>query len=219
MEPQVFVGNPDSSIPLVVVYWAVLYLWAGSEFFLGWRLTRRKSKAAVDSDAGSKWILIASIWLGVAVGIGLAVAVPSLAIQHDRHLLFWIGITIAVASMALRWDSIWYLGQSFTCEVATRPDQTVVDRGPYRWLRHPSYTGGLLTVLGLLVCITNPVALAGFLSAAAGYAYRIRVEERVLARELGEPYRQYMRRTKRLIHSWSEPIYGELSAWPTEGRP
>lgn len=199
MEPQVFLGNPDSSIPLVIVYWSVLYVWVGSEVFLGWRLTRRKSKAAVDSDAGSKWILIASIWLGVTIGIGLAAAVPSLAIQHDRHLLFWIGIAIAVAGMALRWYSIWYLGQSFTCEVAIRPDQTVVDRGPYRRLRHPSYTGSLLTVLGLLICLTNLLAVAGFLFALAGYAYRIRVEERVLARELGEPYRRYMRRTKRLI--------------------
>jgi protein-S-isoprenylcysteine O-methyltransferase Ste14 len=199
MEPQVFAGNPDSSVLIVVIYWAVFYLWFFSEMFLGWRLTRRKSKAAVDRDAGSKWVLISSIWLGMALGVTLAVVAPSLAIRSDRHLLFAVGIALALAGMALRWYSIWFLGQAFTCEVATRPDQSVVDRGPYRWLRHPSYTGGLLTVAGLLLCVTNVLAFAGFLIALGGYGYRIRVEEHVLATELGEPYRQYMKKTRRLI--------------------
>jgi protein-S-isoprenylcysteine O-methyltransferase Ste14 len=197
--PQVFFGDPDSSLSAVVVFWVIVYFWAGSELFLGWRLTRRRSKSAVDHDAGSKWILIASIWLGVALGIALAASLPTAAFTQDRQLLFWIGVIVALLGMALRWYSIWYLGQSFTCEVATRPDQTVVETGPYRWLRHPSYTGGLLTVFGLLLCLTNPLAFAGFVVAVAGYAYRIWVEERVLARELGEPYRRYMRRTRRLI--------------------
>ena len=46
---------------------------------MGWRLARRKSRAAVDRDAGSKWAPIVSIWLGLALGVGLAVAFPSLA--------------------------------------------------------------------------------------------------------------------------------------------
>lgn len=199
MGPQVFFGNPGSSLPVVLAFWTAFYVWAGSEFFLGWRLTRRKSTSAIDQDAGSKWILISSIWLGIAVGLVLAVLAPSLAFTENRPLLFWIGIAVALLGLALRWYSIWYLGQSFTCEVATRPDQAVVETGPYRWLRHPSYTGGLLTVFGLLLCLTNPLAFVGFVVTLAGYAYRIRVEERVLSRELGESYQRYMKRTKRLI--------------------
>ena len=104
-----------------------------------------------------------------------------------------------VAGLALRWYSIWLLGSSFTCEVTTRPDQEVVQSGPYRWIRHPSYTGGLLTILGVLVCCANFASLAALVFAAAGYAYRIKIEERALAMNLGSPYRDYMRRTKRLI--------------------
>ena len=119
-------GNPDSSVLLVVVFWTVFYVWAGSEFFLGWRITRRKTADTVESDAGSKWILISSIWFGVAIGIGLAALAPWAAITHGRHQLFAAGSALALAGMALRWYSIWFLGRSFTCEVATRQGE------PYR---------------------------------------------------------------------------------------
>ncbi|HEX2646416.1 MAG TPA: isoprenylcysteine carboxylmethyltransferase family protein, partial [Candidatus Dormibacteraeota bacterium] len=186
------------SLASMVVFWTVFYVWAGSELFLGWRLTRRGTTATA-RDAGSKWVLISAIWLGVALGIALALLATPIAFRAGRAMLFAVGIVVALLGMSLRWYSIWYLGRSFTCEVATRPDQEVVDTGPYRRVRHPSYAGGLLTVIGLLLCLTNPAAFAGFVVVLAGYAYRIRVEERVLARELGDPYRSYMRRTKRLI--------------------
>jgi protein-S-isoprenylcysteine O-methyltransferase Ste14 len=198
LTPQVIVGGADGDPVTLVVFWAVFYVWVGSELFLGWRLTRGGSTAAV-SDAGSKWVLISAIWIGMAVGIALSLLAGQLAFRGGRHLLFALGILLALVGMGLRWYSVWYLGRSFTCEVATRPDQEVVETGPYCWVRHPSYAGGLLTVLGLLLCLTNGAALAGFLVVVAGYVYRIRVEERALARELGEPYRAYMRRTKRLI--------------------
>ena len=54
-------------------------------------------------------------------------------------------------------------------------------------------------MLGMLLCLCNVVSLAALIVAVAGYANRIRVEERALAKELGDPYRDYMRRTKRLI--------------------
>jgi protein-S-isoprenylcysteine O-methyltransferase Ste14 len=83
--------------------------------------------------------------------------------------------------------------------VTTSADQTVVDRGPYRFVRHPSYSGSLLTVLGVLLCSTNWATLACFLLALPGFAYRIRIEEQALADALGRPYLEYMRRTKRLL--------------------
>jgi protein-S-isoprenylcysteine O-methyltransferase Ste14 len=104
-----------------------------------------------------------------------------------------------VAGMVLRWYSIAILGRAFTVTVATYSGQRLVERGPYRLVRHPSYTGSLVTILGVLVACANPLALVGLVPALIGYAYRIRVEEEVLSRELGEAYRAYMRRTTRLI--------------------
>ena len=113
--------------------------------------------------------------------------------------MFVLGLFVAIGGVALRQAAVAALGRFFTTRVTTRADQTVVDTGPYRYVRHPSYSGMLVTVLGVLLCSTNWVSLACFALAIPGTAYRIRVEERALAGALGEPYRAYMSRTKRLV--------------------
>jgi protein-S-isoprenylcysteine O-methyltransferase Ste14 len=195
--PQLFFGQADGTLLTVVLFWLVFYIWLGSELFIGWKL--RAPAGATTDDAASRFILIGSIYVGIGVGFALAFAVQPAAFTQFRRPLLGLGLALMLIGMALRWYSIRVLGRSFTTTVMTRPDQVVVESGPYRWIRHPSYTGGLLTVLGILVCLTNPVSFLGLVAPLAGYAYRIRVEENALARSLGEPYRSYMRRTKRLI--------------------
>lgn len=181
----------------MVTFWVIFYAWIGAEMWLGYR--RRREPGAADRDSSSKWVLIASVWCSTALGIGLAFAFPDAAIKSARTAVFVTGLVLMVSGMALRWYSIWILGSSFTCVVATRPGQEVVQSGPYRWVRHPSYTGSLLTILGVLLCCANFASLAALAVAAVGYGYRIRVEERALATDLGASYRDYMRRTRRLI--------------------
>jgi protein-S-isoprenylcysteine O-methyltransferase Ste14 len=197
VRPQIFFGQPDSTLFGVVLFWIVFYLWAGSEMYLGWK-TRLKA-GAVASDANSRWLLVSSIWVGIAIGFASAFAVPGAAFTSGRRTMLYLGIGLMVLGLALRWYSIRVLGTSFTYTVATRADQRVVDAGPYRWIRHPSYTGALITIFGILLALTNPLAFVGLVPPLAGYAYRIRVEEGTLIRSLGEPYRSYMKRTKRLI--------------------
>lgn len=197
MTPQIFFGQPDTVPQNVVLFWVVFYIWVGSEMFFGWKL--RPAGGAVAKDAGSRWILIATIWWGVALGIGVAFAVPAAAFTSGRRSLFYAGIALMLFGLALRWYAIRVLGKSFTFTVATRPGQQVVEVGPYRWIRHPSYTGALLTIVGVLVCMTNPLAFLGIIPPLIGYAYRIRVEERALVQALGDAYQSYMKRTKRLL--------------------
>jgi protein-S-isoprenylcysteine O-methyltransferase Ste14 len=193
-----FFGSSDATIASIVAFWVVLYVWIGTEVWLSFR-KRRLPPGATDHDSGSKWWVIGSVWASVAIGLQVAYWVPGTAIKSGRTTLFILGLVVMLAGMALRWYSIRVLGTSFTCEVSTRPGQEVIESGPYRWVRHPSYTGGLVTVLGVLVSCVNWASFAALLVALAGYAYRIRIEERALSRDLGPPYREYMRRTKRLI--------------------
>jgi protein-S-isoprenylcysteine O-methyltransferase len=198
MRPPIFFGVPGATWATVIAFWLTLYVWVGSELFLGWK-KRVLPQDAKTQDRGSKWILIASVWGTVVLGIGLAVVFPQAAITAGRTPLFVIGLLLMLAGIGLRWYAIFALGASFTTDVATREGQRVMQSGPYRWIRHPSYTGGLLTLVGILVCCLNWASLVALALAVAGYAFRIRVEEEVLANGLGDEYRGYMRRTRRVI--------------------
>lgn len=105
-----------------------------------------------------------------------------------------------VGGVAFRWYSASLLGKYFTFDVATHGGQPVIDKGPYRYIRHPSYAGALLSLLGFGLALGNWAGLvAGLVCLGAAYAYRIPIEERALASALGEPYTQYLKRTWRLV--------------------
>ncbi|HTT54043.1 MAG TPA: isoprenylcysteine carboxylmethyltransferase family protein [Streptosporangiaceae bacterium] len=108
-------------------------------------------------------------------------------------LLMWSGLTLRIWAIRV-------LGRSFRMTVEVDPGQQVVDRGPYRWLRHPSYTGILLITTGLGLAYGNWLS-PGLLVVlpAAVTTRRIFVEEAVLTGVLGQPYADYRTRTKRLV--------------------
>jgi len=84
--------------------------------------------------------------------------------------------------------------------VGVQKGQKVVDKGPYRLVRHPAYTGGLLTLVGLGLALQSwGAVLLLALIFSLTFGYRIYVEERVLVSELGDEYVKYTKWTKRLI--------------------
>jgi protein-S-isoprenylcysteine O-methyltransferase Ste14 len=104
------------------------------------------------------------------------------------------------AGIAIRQWAVATLGRFFTIDVRVQPGQTVVDRGPYRWVRHPAYTGLILTFLGFGLALGNWAALGvAFLVPTAGLVYRIHFEERALLEGLGEPYRRFAEGRPRLF--------------------
>jgi protein-S-isoprenylcysteine O-methyltransferase Ste14 len=114
--------------------------------------------------------------------------------------LFTLGTVIGWLGLLLRWWSFVSLGKYFTVTVRTSEDQPVVQRGPYRVLRHPSYTGLLLTFTGGGLIVNNWVSAAG----AAGVLlialiYRLRIEEHALNDALGDRYQRFAADRARLI--------------------
>ena len=104
------------------------------------------------------------------------------------------------AGIAFRYYAMRVLGRYFTFQVDVHSGQTVIEAGPYRYVRHPSYTGALITVLGLGLTLGNWAGLLALVTCVGiGYAYRIHVEEAALVAALGEPYKEYMGRTQRLV--------------------
>jgi protein-S-isoprenylcysteine O-methyltransferase Ste14 len=114
--------------------------------------------------------------------------------------VYFAGIAVMVGGIFLRQWSIAVLGRYFSGTLGVQSGQKVVDRGPYHYIRHPSYTGVLVFFVGMGLAVQSWVAaLLGAAFFAIGYGYRIHVEEKVLISELGESYTDYMKRTKRVI--------------------
>ncbi len=178
-------------------YWMTIIAWVVSEFVIGVRQIPR-SRGALGQDRLSGPALLGSVVLAVALGARVAARVPGTAIATARPVVFALGVVLALAGIAFRQYAVATLGRFFTTRVMTQPGQTVVETGPYRFVRHPSYSGMLLTVLGVLLCSTDWLSLACFVLALPGMAYRVKVEEGALIQALGEPYREYMWRTPRL---------------------
>jgi protein-S-isoprenylcysteine O-methyltransferase Ste14 len=139
-------------------------------------------------------LLVATVLLHLAPRI-----VPAAAIRPSAAA-FAVGIVILVAGLVLRGWSIMTLGEYFTGAVAVSADQRVVTVGPYRVLRHPSYTGLLLALAGLGLTAANWVSFAGVVVLPlAAMLWRIHAEERALLATLGDRYRAYAAQHKRLI--------------------
>lgn len=156
-----------------------------------------QSRGGTGRDRATR-ILIAAT-LGGAIGLTSAAAslAASLRVPGPHRaaglIVMWLGLTIRVWAVAT-------LGRAFRTTVEVDPDQAVVSTGPYRWVRHPSYTGLLLIVIGFGLAAGNWLGLAVCVALPLpALLRRIHVEEAELNRVLGEPYRAYQAQTKRLI--------------------
>jgi protein-S-isoprenylcysteine O-methyltransferase Ste14 len=111
-----------------------------------------------------------------------------------------VALVLLWAGIALRQWSFRTLGRYFTFTIETSSDQPVIATGPYRVLRHPSYTGLLLVLIGIGLLLGNWLSLlAVAVAATSAMVYRIGVEERALEKALGDRYRQFASTRKRLI--------------------
>jgi len=170
-----------------------------SEFGLAMRRRASGGNAQL-ADKGSLRLLWITIAASVAFAYFLYYAVPDAGFATAAPTSRIVGTVIYVCGLALRWYAIIYLGRFFTVDVAIAADHQLIDSGPYRYVRHPSYTGALLAFLGIGLTLANWASLAVMsVPIFAAFARRMRVEEAALLQGLGAQYRLYMDRTKRLI--------------------
>ena len=156
--------------------------------------------ATVHEESGDR-----SLWL-TTLGMIAAFYFPPIeylyltAILPRNAWLSSIGVGLVTAGVAL---FIWTrraLKANYTGHISVKRGQSLVQHGPYRFIRHPAYAGYLLMALGISLGYSSLIGMISILVLLLpGLFYRMNVEEGVLVLHFGEAYNQYKLKTKRLI--------------------
>lgn len=167
--------------------------WASLEVLL--RLRNLNGRTAIDPTLA---LVVAAVAAGTNLGFRAA-HMPTTIIGGGWAAVV-TGLTLLLLGVALRTWAILALGRFFKFVVVVQDGHHVVSTGPYRFIRHPSYTGALLALAGTGIVLDSwlsILALTGLPLLAI--LVRIRVEEAYLAANLGHDYQAYTARTRRLM--------------------
>ena len=151
------------------------------------------------SGIGGRLVALAFVIATTVVATLTPRVFPAAAIRPGA-VAFAAGMVVLLAGLVLRGWSFKALGQYFTHTVMVSSDQPVIASGPYRVLRHPSYTGIILAAIGIGLASANWADLAGLLLLTlTALLWRIRIEEAALLTTLGDRYRAYAAQHKRIV--------------------
>ena len=113
--------------------------------------------------------------------------------------LRWVGVGMAALSIPLAYWATRALGNNVTRTVVTRENHELITSGPYRWVRHPLYSVGILFFTGLILIAANWFMMVLVLLTFPMLIIRLPKEEEMLIERFGDAYREYQRRTGRLL--------------------
>jgi protein-S-isoprenylcysteine O-methyltransferase Ste14 len=164
------------------------------------RMTRRTLQGADNlADKGTRLLIWIMIFISFE-GSWLPVIFRHGQIMNPGNWMTWVGVLFMIAGVVFRWYAISRLGKFFTATIQIQKDHQIIKAGPYRYLRHPSYSGILILTIGNGVALSNWISLLLCIALPAiGIIKRISVEEKELYLHFGEPYREYRKKTWRLI--------------------
>ncbi|MEP7135282.1 MAG: isoprenylcysteine carboxylmethyltransferase family protein [Chloroflexota bacterium] len=158
-----------------------------------------QNKPAVKNDRGSYLVIMIVTFLAILLSIYFRMQ----NIGTLTGIFQWLGLLSIVAGTAFRQWALINLGRFFSRNVQIESGHQVITTGPYRWIRHPSYTGMILIYTGLVMALGTWLgALLTFAMATGSLLYRIRVEEQTLVTALGDEYRKYISQTWQLFPGW-----------------
>jgi protein-S-isoprenylcysteine O-methyltransferase Ste14 len=182
------------SHPARVALTVVLALMAGVSLLAGGNLS-----PGLREDRGNRWVIVALALIGLLHAYLPASADRQAFWTLDGDPLRWLGVVLFAAGGALRIWPVVVLGHRFSGLVAIQPGHTLVTRGVYGVIRHPSYLGLLITMLGWGLAFRAGVGLLLTALMLPPLLARIRAEERLLCTQFGAEYGAYCARTSRLI--------------------
>jgi protein-S-isoprenylcysteine O-methyltransferase Ste14 len=159
---------------------------------------RKKGKISSSGDKGSLYWLYGLITLGYT--LSFSIGATKVGRIYAWNTFFTIGMILVAVGFAIRIHAIRTLKQYFTYSVANVDGHKIIERGLYRFIRHPGYLGQLIIFIGISTSLSNWLSvLLMMIPVFLGYLYRVKVEEKFMVEQLGEVYLEYQERTKRII--------------------
>lgn len=187
-------GKEFLSQPLGRVYLALLFLWMAT-IAVGRKAGER---SAYDTSQRGIYAILAVIYSVILFAVPWEYSSFSGPIPRDG-LLAWAGLAVFALGIFFRSWAVWALRGFYTARLGIQPGHRLITTGPYVLIRHPGYLGEIASVLGMSLALSSLIGLAMTIFLFPVLIWRIGTEEEMLLVQFGEEYREYMRRTKRLI--------------------
>jgi protein-S-isoprenylcysteine O-methyltransferase Ste14 len=187
-------GHALAHPPLIVLALVLLALMIAGLFAPGGSLSQ-----GMQEDRSNRWVLLAFFALGIIGGY-----VPAYTDRIDFWVVDgdasrWSGVALFAAGGALRLWPVYVLRNRFSGLVAIQPDHRLETSGIYGFIRHPSYLGLLLIMIGWALAFRSGVGLLITALSAVPLVARIRAEEALLRSYFGSEYEAYCAQTWRLV--------------------
>ena len=174
----------------------ILYIMAEVFIFSYTSLKNRKNLNKKKGDKGSCLVLV----LGTITIIFLNLFCRKNYLMILPEIMFWIGCAVIIVGIILRLYSVLTLGRSFTVSVQVDLEQKIIQTGPYRYIRHPAYSGSILSLIGIALALRSIIGtIVTITIIAVIYGYRIKIEEKILENNFKTDYQEYKKNTKRII--------------------
>jgi len=120
--------------------------------------------------------------------------------KESSFFLTMVGALFLITGIATRVWAIQTLGKHFTATVTLTDNHQLVKAGPYQWVRHPSYLGAFMAIVGCPMFLNAQWAIVvAVILMTIAYYLRIGVEEKMLSSYFGEQFQEYKKSTKKII--------------------
>lgn len=173
-----------------------------SEIFIFVYTYRKKDGKEISRDRGTKWLLYLNFIVCILISF---YNVSKKAFNFIRMMklpgfCIELGICLMLLGIVIRVSAVLTLRKAFTLNVQITSRQRLITSGLYRKIRHPAYTGSILSLLGIALALRNLVS-AGIVLVCCLVCYQIRiaVEEVALEIRFKEEYILYKHNTYKLF--------------------
>jgi len=164
-----------------------------------WNISARSIKSAAEQQNVAARLARMPVWVGFVLFVAAWVHPFGPIVIRRTFLSDSIGVAICMMGLFVAIWSRKALGAEWSRDVELKQRHKLVERGPYRLMRHPIYTGHLLMGLGTAITSGSLLAFVGLASFAAGFWLKLTQEERLLLRAFPDEYPAYKARVKALI--------------------